>query len=254
MENYFNYFTEIEERYQHCRGTKTLLSPLDWALIESWKDSGIPLEAVLAGIERAFEKYKARQRKYRMVNALAYCTQEVLRAAEEARGGRSLRWHAKDSPPPFASEDILRFLSHNAESRGDRPRKARGTRPAGSGGRLGRRAGITRETASQEPAKLLADLEDLEIRLTALEEKLTASLLAPLPSNSWPRSRHKLNAGWGLTGGKCPDRRSSRCSGSSEEALAGALPGSALEFVLYVSGKLRAGNSKLGVEMDRAQR
>ena len=89
MENYFNYFTEIEERYQQCRGTRTLLSPLDWALIESWKDSGIPLEAVLAGIVRAFEKFKARQRKYRMVNALGYCTQEVLRAAEEARGGEA---------------------------------------------------------------------------------------------------------------------------------------------------------------------
>ena len=91
MENYFNYFTEIEERSQQCRGTKTLLSPLDWALIESWKDSGIPLEAVLAGMVRAFEKFRARQRKYKTVNALAYCTQEVLRAAEEARGGLGCR-------------------------------------------------------------------------------------------------------------------------------------------------------------------
>ena len=49
MENYFNYFTEIEEHFQRRRGTTLLLSTLDWALIETWKDAGIPLEAVLRG-------------------------------------------------------------------------------------------------------------------------------------------------------------------------------------------------------------
>jgi len=47
VENYFNYFTEIEEHFQRRRGTLLLLSPLDWALMETWKDAGIPLEAVL---------------------------------------------------------------------------------------------------------------------------------------------------------------------------------------------------------------
>ena len=175
-DNYFNYFTEIEERYQQCRGTKTLLSPLDWALIESWKDSGIPLQAVLAGMVRAFEKFKARQRKYRMVNALAYCTQEVLRAAEEARGGEAQGGTRKDSPPPFAGEDILRFLNRNAESVEIASRKAREQGQQVLGDDLASAAASLRETASQEPAKLLANLEELEIRLTALEEKLTASL------------------------------------------------------------------------------
>jgi hypothetical protein len=175
-DNYFNYFTEIEERYQQCRGTKTLLSPLDWALIESWKDSGIPLEAVLAGVERAFEKFKARQRKYRMVNALAYCTQEVLRAAEETRGGEATGGRRKDSPPPFALEEILRFLNHNAETVEGASRKAREQGRQVLADDLASAAVSLRETASQEPAKLLPNLEDLEIRLTALEEKLTASL------------------------------------------------------------------------------
>jgi hypothetical protein len=176
LDNYFNYFTEIEERYQQCRGTKTLLSPLDWALIESWKDSGIPLQAVLAGIARAFEKFKSRQRKYRMVNALAYCTQEVLRAAEEARGGEAQGGTRKDSPPPFALEDILRFLKHNAETAEIASRKAREQGRLVLADDLASAAASLRETASQEPAKLLANLEELEIRLTALEEKLTASL------------------------------------------------------------------------------
>jgi hypothetical protein len=175
-DNYFNYFTEIEECYQRCRGTKTLLSPLDWALIESWKDSGIPLQAVLVGIARAFEKFKARQRKYRMVNGLAYCTQEVLRAAEEAQSGETQGGRRKDSPPPFAWEDILRFLTRNAESVEIASRKAREQGQQVLGDDLASTAASLRETASQEPAKLLANLEELEIRLTALEEKLTASL------------------------------------------------------------------------------
>ncbi|MGO8736251.1 MAG: hypothetical protein ACLQVM_26050 [Terriglobia bacterium] len=176
MQNYFNYFTEIEECYQRCRGTKTLLSPLDWALIESWKDSGIPLQAVLVGIARAFEKFKARQRKYRMVNGLAYCTQEVLRAAEEAQSGETQGGRRKDSPPPFAWEDILRFLTRNAESVEIASRKAGEQDQQVLADDLASTAASLRETASQEPAKLLANLEELEIRLTALEEKLTASL------------------------------------------------------------------------------
>jgi hypothetical protein len=175
-ENYFNYFTEIEECYQRCRGTKTLLSPLDWALIESWKEAGIPLEAVLAGIARAFEKFKARKRKYRMVNALAYCTQEVLHAAEEARAGQTQGGARKDSPPPFASEDILRFLNGNAEAVDVASRKAREQGQQVLADDLASTAAALRETAAQDPAKLLADLEELETRMTASEEKLIASL------------------------------------------------------------------------------
>ena len=66
MRNYFNYFTEIEERFQQRRGTILLLSTLDWALIEMWREAGIPLEAVLRGIDAAFDKYEARQKQARM--------------------------------------------------------------------------------------------------------------------------------------------------------------------------------------------
>ena len=62
--NYFNYFTEIEEHFQKARGTSLfLMSPLDWALVEGWKNTGVPLEAVLRGIDDAFEKYRTRKKK-----------------------------------------------------------------------------------------------------------------------------------------------------------------------------------------------
>jgi hypothetical protein len=85
--NYFNYFTEVEERFQQRRGSILLLSTLDWALIETWRDAGIPLDAALRGIDAAFDKYEARQKKARMrrVNGLAWCAQAVMEAAEELR-------------------------------------------------------------------------------------------------------------------------------------------------------------------------
>jgi len=77
--NYFTYFTEIEEHFQKARGTGLfLLSPLDWALIESWKNAGVPLEAVLRGIDAAFEKWRARKSRVQKINSLAYCAQAVL--------------------------------------------------------------------------------------------------------------------------------------------------------------------------------
>src|SRR3954468_4380419 len=85
VDNYFNYFTEIEEHFQRRRGSILLLSTLDWALMETWKDAGIPLEAVLRGIDTTFDKWDQRPSKTRKVNGLGFCTQEVLAAAEEMK-------------------------------------------------------------------------------------------------------------------------------------------------------------------------
>src|ERR1022692_3079660 len=85
LQNYFNYFTEIEERFQRRRGSLLLLSTLDWALIEIWRDAGVPLEAALRGIDAAFDKYESRQKRARMrrINGLAWCAQAVMDAAVE---------------------------------------------------------------------------------------------------------------------------------------------------------------------------
>ena len=87
MRNYFNYFTEIEDRFQQRRGVIHLLSTLDWALIDMWREAGIPLEAALRGIDAAFDKYEQRQKRGRMrrINGLAWCAQAVMHAAEEMR-------------------------------------------------------------------------------------------------------------------------------------------------------------------------
>jgi hypothetical protein len=74
--NYFNYFTEIEDAFIRRRGKHLLLSPMDWALIESWKEMGVPLHVALRGIEKSFDSYESRPRK-RSVKSLMYCQEEV---------------------------------------------------------------------------------------------------------------------------------------------------------------------------------
>src|SRR5262249_21115642 len=116
VENYFNYFTEIEERFQKRRGSGRLLSTLDWALIETWKDAGIALEAVLRGIDAAFDRYDQRRSKTRKVNSLAYCTQEVLVAAEDMKEA-AVGAQRKDKPGAilgFEAIDMAAFFGRKA--------------------------------------------------------------------------------------------------------------------------------------------
>src|ERR1700712_3307898 len=87
--NYFHYFSEIEERFQARRGSILLLSTLDWSLIEAWREAGVPLEAVLRGIDDAFDKYEVRSQRaggrLRKVNGLAWAAQSVMQATEAMR-------------------------------------------------------------------------------------------------------------------------------------------------------------------------
>jgi hypothetical protein len=182
VENYFNYFTEIEEHYQRRRGTILLLSTLDWALIETWKNAGIPLEAVLRGIDEAFDKYDQRPSKSKKVNSLAYCSQAVLAAAEDMKEA-AVGAVAGSSPaksPGFEVPEIVAFLRGNAE----RLEKAKLPERVGfATGALAREgAGSLREIAEQiERGGKIPRLEDLERRLTVLEEKLMAVLMAATP-------------------------------------------------------------------------
>src|SRR6476469_2449602 len=99
--NYFNYFTEIEEHFQRARGTSLfLLSPLDWALVESWKNAEVPLEAVRCGIDSAFEKWRAKRSRAQLVNSLAFCSQAVLTEAQRLADAGSAK-PAKQEAPPF---------------------------------------------------------------------------------------------------------------------------------------------------------
>jgi hypothetical protein len=160
--NYFNYFTEIEEHFQRARGTSLfLLSPLDWALIESWKNSGVPLESVLRGIDLAFEKWRAKRSRVQMVNSIAYCTQAVMTEAQRmADAGREAP--RQTEAPPFPADEIRAYIEGNAAA-------VRATKVE----EFGQVADSLEQIAADLPA-LSADLEALEQHLTVLEQRLIA--------------------------------------------------------------------------------
>jgi hypothetical protein len=157
--NYFNYFTEIEEHFQRARGTSLfLLSPVDWALIEIWKNSGIPLEAVLRGIDAAFEKWRAKKVKHRDINSLAYCAQAIYEEASAISGGAGRE--SRQDKAPFTLEELQSYLARNA---GELRKRAE----------FGEIADSLEKLAAEAPMHY-ADLEGLEQRLTVFEEKVAA--------------------------------------------------------------------------------
>jgi hypothetical protein len=172
VENYFNYFTEIEEHFQRRRGSILLLNTLDWALIETWKNAGVPLEAAFRGIDKAFDKWDARPSKTRKVNSLAYCAQEVLAAAEEMKDAAAgaIAAPAAGTPKPesgFEAEKIAGFLRKNADALDKTATSA-----------AHEMAKDLRDIAASLNSHATPKLEDIERRLTMMEEKLVASIMA----------------------------------------------------------------------------
>lgn len=182
MDNYHYYFTEVEEHFQRRRGGPLIGAPLDWDQILIWMKAGIPLEAVLRGIDSAFDKYEQRKSKrHEKINSILWCAQAVLSAAEdmkEAAVGAADPSPAKSpAAQGFEPATIAAFLHRNA----DLLHTAKLPHRAGISVQ-----GIAEDTAATlrqlavriETAKAPSKLEDLERHLTVLEEKLFAALLA----------------------------------------------------------------------------
>ena len=121
--NYFSYFSEIEDTFIRRRGKHLMLSPLDWALIEGWKERGVPLHVALRGIEHAFDSHEAKKQK-RTVKTLLYCQEEVeAQYAEwlesrvgghEAQGTESKQ--ADESKSPFPRDAVLAHLGRSLDT------------------------------------------------------------------------------------------------------------------------------------------
>ena len=182
MRNYFNYFTEIEERFQQRRGSLLMLSTLDWALIETWREAGIPLEAVLRGIDDAFDKHDAKtlrsSGRTRKVNGLAWCAQSVMEAVEqamEASIGTASAAGTEAIASGFETERVGRYLEQNAsvmdEATLNPPADAVAAEVAGRLRALA--VGLRAEPAHS--------LEELDRTLSVLEEKMFAALLTSAP-------------------------------------------------------------------------
>lgn len=174
FKNYFNYFTEVEEHFRSARGTGLFfLSTLDWALLESWKNAGIPLEAVLRGIDAAFEKWRSKKSRTQRVNSVAYCAQAISEEAKIMSGAAT----ARRPPPeaPFSDDELKAYLCKNATD----------LRTAGLD-----EIAATLDRLASEPQP---DLEALEQRLTGLEDKLVAMLRAQQTEQELFEARRELD-------------------------------------------------------------
>jgi len=177
---YFNYFTEIEDHFRRARGTGMfLLSPLDWALIESWKNAGVPLEAVLRGIDAAFEKWRSRKSRTQMVNGLAWCSQTVMGEAEQLAGTAETRSKRQQVAAPFQAEELRQYLDRNRRTLDALP----GFEEVAAG----------LEKLLGEVDALYGDLEQLEQHLTALEDKMIAIARSRQTEDALFRARRDLD-------------------------------------------------------------
>ncbi len=181
--NYFNYFTEIEEHFQRARGTGLfLLSPLDWALIEIWKNSGVPLEAALRGINAAFEKWRAKKSRAQLVNSIAYCAQAVMAETQRMADAGTGQPERAAERAPFSPAEVRGYLSANAAQ----------LRSAAGGAFSEIAASL--ERLADEVGESAPDLEKLEQNLTVLEEKLVAVGRARQTEREALRARQELES------------------------------------------------------------
>ena len=194
--NYFNYFTEIEEYFWKKRGAHLLVSPLDWAIMETWQKAGVPLEAALKGIDRAFESYqRSRRGAGKALKNLAYCTDAVLEAAEEsqeAAAGAAPKGKA-GAAEIFSREELRAHVQRNAELIAKAAERCKKCQPE-----LAAVLESVRETLGGVQVVLDApgniDLEDLERRLTIVDDKLHAAVLTHAREELMLKARREVDS------------------------------------------------------------
>jgi signal transduction histidine kinase len=197
--NYFNYFTEIEDTFIRRRGKHLLLSPMDWALIESWKEMGVPLHVALRGIERAFDSFNAKPRR-RTVKSLLYCQEEVeaqFAEWQEAQVGASAKKNGEsiiekavdESHLPFPRSTILEHIERVRASLLTVCDKRKKSRQDDFCDALARAASRLKELEKDFALAARPDAEKLEDSLTSLEKLLDEAMLANLSARELTAAR-----------------------------------------------------------------
>ncbi|HSC78307.1 MAG TPA: hypothetical protein VLB32_07065 [Candidatus Acidoferrales bacterium] len=186
-----NYYTQIEEYFWQKRGAHLLVSTLDWAVIETWQRAGIPLEVVLKGIDRAFERYDAKRRG-RPIKSLLYCVDAVADAAEEAKEAAAGGATPGARPAPFVSGEVPAYLRANAASLRE---AAQALSASGEDAAVRDIAAALEALAEQPATQNSQNLEDLERHLTVFEEKLLAALTQAASADELVELRREVERG-----------------------------------------------------------
>jgi signal transduction histidine kinase len=198
--NYFNYFTEIEDTFIRRRGKHLWLSPMDWSLMESWKEMGIPLHVALRGIERAFDSFEAKPRR-RSVKSLLYCQEEVeaqFLEWQEAQVGAALvnsngdgasEKTTVDASLPFPRAVILEHLERARASLSRICDERKESRADDFCDALSRAASRLKELGKDFASAARPDAEKLEESLTSLEKMLDEALRLSISSQELAAAR-----------------------------------------------------------------
>ena len=187
--NYFNYFTEIEDAFIRRRAKHLLLSPMDWALIESWKEMDVPLHVALRGIEKAFDSWESKPRK-RSVKSLLYCQEEVEAQFAEWREARvggapdsiqnaenGTRATANESLP-FSRDEVMEHLRRGRESLLQASSVRKKTRGDDFTDTLARAAALLADLENDFASSGLPDAQRLEQSLSGLERMISDGIRA----------------------------------------------------------------------------
>ena len=184
--NYFNYFTEVENEFVKRRGSHLLVSPLDWSLIESWKQRGIPLHVVLRGINTSFDSYDKRAARGRKINTLFFCQQEVealyfeyieARIGSDFRPGTNGKTNGnghETGAAPFAKARLLEFLRERQAALESLSQTCANDWPLAE--TFARAATRLRQLLDEAQTVARVDTEALEQDLTIIEEFLLDGL------------------------------------------------------------------------------
>ena len=178
--NYFNYFTEIEDTFVRRRGKHLFLSPMDWALMETWKQQGIPLHIVLRGIERSFDSFESKPRK-RTVKSLLYCQEEVeAQYADwnDSRVGASSSTSSDSEHTPFSLEAVSEHLERNRAALAELAETRRQKQEDDLSEAMTRAASLLSDIQTDLEAGAPLDTRKLEDSLTGLERLLNDSMFA----------------------------------------------------------------------------
>ena len=180
--NYFNYFTEIEDAFIRRRAKHLLLSPMDWALIESWKEMEVPLHVALRGIETAFDSWESKPRK-RAIKSLLYCQEEVeAQFAEwrESRVGASPETYGEGSTDalPFSRSSILEHLVRGRKNLLAAAALRKLTRADNFSEAIDRAVALLAEIERDFAEAALPDAKKLEQSLSGVERMLSDELRA----------------------------------------------------------------------------
>lgn len=205
--NYFNYFTEIEDAFIRRRGKHLLLSPMDWALIESWKEMGVPLYVALRGIEKSFDSHEAKPRR-RSVKTLMYCQEEVEAqyaewldaqlgagpAETNGDGAKIVETPESEARLPFPRETILAHLKHSSAMLEEICGKQKGTGAHEFCDTLTRIV-VQLKSLEKDFAKASRpNAEKLEDSLTSLEKMLDEALFKSLSPEKLSAARTETEA------------------------------------------------------------